>query len=67
LRGKQITDAFASEAKKLQVGLALRVDFADGLDVSGPQFSTMRDVLAGLELGRVILDAEPFTEIKGKP
>jgi predicted AAA+ superfamily ATPase len=65
-RLKQVTDAFAGEAKKLQVGLVLRVDFAEGLEVTGPQFSTMRDVLAGLELGRVVLDAEPLGE-KGKP
>ena len=64
-RLKQVTDAFAGEAKKLQVGVALRVDFADGLEVTGPQFSTMRDVLAGLELGRVVLDAEALAE-KGK-
>jgi predicted AAA+ superfamily ATPase len=64
-RLKQVTDAFAGEAKKLQVGFVFRADFPDGLEVTGPQFSSIRDVLAGLEVGRVVLDAEQLAESKG--
>jgi hypothetical protein len=65
-RLKQVTDAFAGEAEKLHVELKLRADFPDGLDVAGPQFSTIRDVLAGMELGRVVLDAEQVPDTKVK-
>jgi predicted AAA+ superfamily ATPase len=64
-RLKQVTDAFAGESKKLHMGLTLRADFPDGLDITGPQFSTIRDVLAGLELGKVLLDARRVEETKG--
>jgi hypothetical protein len=66
-RLKQVTDAFAGEAEKLHVELKLRADFPDGIDVTGPQFSTIRDVLAGMELGRVVLDAEQVPDTKVKP
>lgn len=64
-RLKQVTDPFASEAKKLHMGLTLRADFAEGLEVTGTQFSTIRDVLAGLEIGKVVLDAEPVKSKQG--
>ncbi len=53
-----MTDAFAGDADKLSANVMLRADYSDGLDVAGPQFETIRDVLAGLEVGRIVLDAE---------
>lgn len=63
-RLKQVTDPFSGEAQKLHIELTLRADFPEGLDVTGSQFSTIRDVLAGMELGRVVLDAEQLADAK---
>jgi hypothetical protein len=58
-RLKPVTDAFAGEAQKGHVNVIVRADFPDGLEIPGPQFEAIRDVLANLELGKVVLDAEP--------
>jgi hypothetical protein len=57
-RLKQVTDAFAGEAQKGHVNVTVRADFPDGLEIPGPQFEAIRDVLANLELGKVVLNAE---------
>jgi predicted AAA+ superfamily ATPase len=57
-RLKSVTDAFAVEADKLTTTTMLRIEFPDGLDVAGPQLESIRDVLSGLEIGKVVLDAE---------
>ena len=57
-RLKQTTDSFAGEASKLTTKTTLRAEFADGLEVGGAQFETIRDVLASLELGRVQIQAK---------
>lgn len=64
-RLKQVTDAFAGEAEKLTATTVLTAEFPEGLDVSGSQFDTMRDVLAGLEIGRVTIRAEQYGEKRG--
>jgi len=64
-RVKQLTDAFAQEAAKLTTRLKLRADFPDGLPVASDQFQIMRDVFASLELGHMVLYAEPVREEAG--
>ena len=64
-RLKQVTDAFAGEAKKAHMGTMLHIDFPDGLEVTGDQFSAIRDALANLEIGKVVLDAEPTRRKQG--
>ncbi len=61
-RLKQVTDAFAQEARRLSARTTLRVDFPDGLDVRGDQFRTIHDVFVQFSFGHMIVDAEPFDE-----
>ncbi len=61
-RVKGLTDAFGREASDVRVNMTVRADFPDGLDVTGPQFQTIRDVLASLNMGRLYVDAEPLVE-----
>jgi hypothetical protein len=61
-RLKQVTDPFGQEAAKLAVRTALRADFPHGLEVTSDQFQTMHEVFTTLGFGRMIVDAEPFTE-----
>ena len=57
-RLKTVTDAFGQEASKVAVATTLMAEFADGLPVDGPQFQTIRDVFAALEMGKLSVDAE---------
>src|SRR5205823_1264634 len=41
-RIKSLTDALSQEAANANVRLTVQADFADGLDVSGDQFRTLR-------------------------
>jgi hypothetical protein len=47
------------------MGTMLHIDFPDGLEVTGDQFSAIRDALANLEIGKVVLDAEPTRRKQG--
>jgi hypothetical protein len=58
-RYKSITDTFATEASELRLTLKVAVEYVDGLDISGQEFLTMRDVLSTLEVGIITLDAFP--------
>ncbi len=57
-RLKTVTDAFGQEASRVAVATTLTAEFADGLPVDGPQFQTIRDVFAALEMGKLAVDAE---------
>ncbi|MCL4299782.1 MAG: DUF499 domain-containing protein [Anaerolineae bacterium] len=61
-RLKQVTDAFGQEASKLIVRTTLRIDFPEGLAVAAGQFQTIHEVFTTLSFGRMVLDAEPFSE-----
>ncbi|MGB8648103.1 MAG: DUF499 domain-containing protein, partial [Anaerolineae bacterium] len=49
-RVKSIGDAFGQEADEFKVTMRIGADFSGGLEVSGQQFQTIRDVLATLEV-----------------
>jgi hypothetical protein len=56
-RLRNIAETFAQEADELKVSVRLTADFDEGLDVEGAQITTIRDVLAALEMGKVTLEA----------
>ena len=58
-RIKNLTDAFGQEADELKVMMRVNAEFDSGLEVSGQQFQTIRDVLVTLEVGKVIVEAVP--------
>ena len=57
-RLKTVTDAFGQEASKVAVTTTLKAEFPDGLPIDGPQYQTIRDVFAALEMGKLAVDAE---------
>jgi len=57
-RVKQLTDGFGQEASRLSVEMIVTATFADGVEVDGDQFRSMRDLFEALELGRIIVEAE---------
>lgn len=61
-RIKSVTDALGQEASTASVRMVLRADFEDGLDASGDQYHTIRDVLAQLDMGRITVESEPMPE-----
>jgi hypothetical protein len=66
-RVKTLTDAFGQEAAKVMVKTTVRLDFPDGLEVAGDQFQAMQEVLSALNLGRLMLEAEPAsTAVSGR-
>lgn len=62
-RLKSVTDAFAKEATKASGRMNLGLGFPDGLELEGDRFSTMKDILTTLEIGKIQVTAEP--KIKG--
>jgi len=58
-RIKNLADAFAQEADELKITMRVAAEFDDGLQVGGAQFQTLRDVLAALEVGKIIIEATP--------
>ena len=58
-RLKQITDSFGQEASNVSVTTVLLACYPDGLEVGGPVFDGIRDVLTTLGLGKLVVDAEP--------
>ena len=61
-RIKSLTDAFGQEADELKVTLRVNAEFDGGIQVSGQQFQTIRDVLVTLEVGKVIIEAVPLKD-----
>lgn len=61
-RLKQITDAFAREATRLDANMTLTASFPDGLSISGDQFRTIYDVFVQMGFGYVTVSAEPIEE-----
>jgi len=59
-RLKSVTDQFSQEAQSLFVRTTLRAEFPEGLPVGGPQFQTIRDIIAQLIKGKILLEAEPM-------
>ncbi len=59
-RLKQLLDAFAQEADELKATMRVNAEFDGGLEVAGQQFATIRDVLAALEVGKVLVEAVPL-------
>jgi hypothetical protein len=65
-RIKALTDALSQEASNASVKLELRAEFEGvGLDVTGEQFQTIRDVFNNLGVGRIVLEGDPATEGEG--
>jgi len=58
-RLKGVLEPFLQEADELKLTMRVACQFENGLDVSSPQFETIRDVLATLELGRIVVEAVP--------
>jgi hypothetical protein len=58
-RIKTLADAFAQEAEELQMTLKISVAYEDGLEVNGPDYLIMRDVLVTLEVGKITMEAFP--------
>ncbi len=58
-RLRSLVEAFCSEADELKAAMRVVGEFEDSLEVDGPQFATIRDVLATLELGKVSIEAIP--------
>ena len=61
-RVKNLADTFAQEADELKLTMRLAAEFDEGLQVSGTQFQTVRDVLVALEIGKVTVEAVPLKE-----
>jgi hypothetical protein len=58
-RLKQVIEPFAQEAGELKVTMRVTAEFDDGLDVSGDQLATIREVLVQLGVGKVSVEAVP--------
>ena len=58
-RLKNVTDAFAKEASKASAHMTLSLGFPDGLDLYEDQFSMMKDILSTLDIGKILVSAEP--------
>jgi hypothetical protein len=58
-RLKSLAEAFCGEADELKATMRVAGEFEDGLEPAGAQFTTMRDVLATLEMGKVSVEAVP--------
>jgi hypothetical protein len=58
-RLKQVVEPFAQEAGELKVTMRVTGEFDDGLDVSGDQLATIREVLVQLGVGKVLVEATP--------
>jgi len=58
-RLKSVVEPFLQEADELKVILRVACQFEQGLEVKSQQFETMRDVLATLDLGRIVVEAMP--------
>ena len=61
-RIKTLTDAFAQEADEIKMILRLDIEYEGGLEIDSPDYLTMRDVLATLEVGKINLEALPQKE-----
>ncbi len=61
-RLKQVTEAFAQEAHKLNAKITLRAEFDQGLDVQGEQLRTIRAAFGQFSFGTITVHAEPFEE-----
>jgi len=61
-RLKSVVEPFLQEADELKVTLRVACQFKDGLELGEPQFETMRDVPAALDLGIIKLEAIPQSE-----
>ncbi len=58
-RIKSVTDTLTQEATNASVRMAVRADFDGGLSVESDQFSTIRDVLESLGMGKISVDGQP--------
>ena len=58
-RLRSLAEAFCGEADELKATMRVACEFDDGLEVSGMQFATIRDVLTALELGKISVEAIP--------
>ncbi len=61
-RLKQVTDAFGQEASRVSARMTVTADFPGGLALGDPQYQTIKDVLASLNMGRLTVRAEPLDE-----
>jgi hypothetical protein len=46
----------------LNIRTTLRTDFTEPLKADGSQFQTISDVFGSMDMGRLVLDAEPAKE-----
>jgi len=61
-RLKTITDAFAKEASKASARMYVRLSFVQGLNLMDDQFSTMKEILTTLDIGKIQVSAEPMEQ-----
>lgn len=61
-RIKSVTDAFAQEAGEFTMSLRLGIEYDGGLEVNGPDYLAMRDILANLEVSKIHLEAVPYQD-----
>jgi hypothetical protein len=58
-RLKSVTEQFGQEADEVKVTMRVGMEFDEALEVDGAQFQTMRDVLATLGLGKIVIEVVP--------
>lgn len=61
-RLKQVTDAFAKEARKMTVRTTLRAEFPQGLEMRGDQFRTIQEVFMQMGFGYITVSALALDE-----
>lgn len=61
-RLKSVVEPFLQEANEVKVKMRVACTFEGGLNPTGAQFNTIRDVLSTLDLGRITIEAVPEYE-----
>jgi hypothetical protein len=61
-RLKSVSDAFAQEADEHKITFRVSIEYQNGIEVSGEELTTMRDILATLDIGKIQLEAVPVRE-----
>jgi hypothetical protein len=61
-RLKTVLEPFLQEAEELKASMRVACTFEGGLDPTGAQLATIRDVLSALDLGRVTIETVPIYE-----
>ena len=66
-RLKAVSEAFAHEATKAHAKTRMTIAYAEGADVRGASFETLRDVLTTLGIGKIALEAQELVAAAQEP